>query len=732
MNTEDTRWDRGGTEKLRDTDRSVGETETTGREPDVYMGRSARETQLLELTRRARQGASVQTGRSAGSSRTQSEGDVRRSSRTEAGVETRSSRTQSEGDVRRSSRMETGAETRSSRIRSEEDVPRNSRIRGEEDTPRSSRIRSEEDTTRSSRIRGEEDAPRSSRTRTSEEKRRTVGAAAGTARASAARTARRTAAGADSTPAAGEGPVSDSYDARRAQREKRRREEMRARQERMRLIRLICAGCAALALVLLLFLGIRAVIRNTKSGQGKTTQTVSSGKKEVTVTDGKDQKAQEAQNGQNGQNGQEAQTETEPETQGRDLLAEAKLLAAGYDYDGAIALLGNYNGPEDVTKQIADWNKAKGECVAVNVDTVPHVFFHSLINDDRAFNADLIGADRVRQNNAAMTTSVEFDAMMEQMYNAGYVLVSLDDMCIKKKGEDGTVHVERNTSLMLPPGKKAFVLSIDDLSYYHSYGIGTQGYATRMLVDENGKPKCEYTDENGQTTIGDYDVVPRLDTFIENHPDFAYHGARGTVAMTGYNGVFGYRTNDYYKDVNDPHLDPDQILWLQEHPDFNWEEDCRRAKEVADAMKAEGWTFASHTYGHLNAGSCDLERLQHDHERWKTVNSPILGETDKIIFAFGADIGFVGEYTPNNAKYQYFKGEGFNIFCNVDGNIGWTEFGDTFMRTGRVALDGFTMYQAMTPDAPVHSVYANDYEALGISGIEGFFNKLRPTPINSE
>ena len=151
-----------------------------------------------------------------------------------------------------------------------------------------------------------------------------------------------------------------------------------------------------------------------------------------------------------------------------------------------------------------------------------------------------------------------------------------------------------------------------------------------------------------------------------------------------------------------------------------------------DAMKAEGWTFASHTYGHLNAESADLDRLQADHERWVTVNEPILGKVDKIIFAFGADIGHVGEYTGANRKFQYFKSQGMNIFCNVDGNIGWTEFGDTFMRTGRVALDGFTMYQAMTENAAVHSIYANDYETLGISGISEFFNQFRPTPIDSE
>ena len=196
--------------------------------------------------------------------------------------------------------------------------------------------------------------------------------------------------------------------------------------------------------------------------------------------------------------------------------------------------------------------------------------------------------------------------------------------------------------------------------------------------------------------------------------------------------MFGYRTNDYYKDINDPHLDPDQIQWLQDHPDYSFDEDCKNAKAVADALKAEGWTFASHTYGHLNATDASLDKLQHDNERWMATVQPIIGPTDKIIFAFGADIGPVGGYTSDNGKYQYFKGQGFNIFCNVDGNIGWTEFGDTYMRTGRVALDGFTMYQAMTPDAASHQIYASDYEKLGIHDVSSFFNSMRPTPIESE
>ena len=512
---------------------------------------------------------------------------------------------------------------------------------------------------------------------------------------------------------------------REAARQRRRAERMRA----LRIQRAILFGVVAVVLIVIIIVAVSCA--RGKGSSDALTGSAGSGNasgSSDTVTAGPDSSGPEDEaSGQDGGAAEEAAAESSG------TIAQAKLLAAGYDYDGAIELLESISDQDaSVQDIIADCTKRKAECVAVDVTRIPHVFFHSLINDDRAFKADLVGADRVRQNNAAMTTTVEFDAMIQQMYDAGYVMVGLDDMCIKTTDDNGVVHIAKNDSLMLPPDKKAFVLSIDDLSYYHSYGIGTQGYATRMLVDENGKPKCEYTNEEGVTTIGDYDVVPRIDTFIEQHPDFSYRGARGTVAMTGYNGVFGYRTNNYYKDINDPHLDPDQIQWLQEHPDFNWDEDCANAKAVADAMKAEGWTFASHTYGHLNAEGADLARLQADYERWVTVNEPVLGKVDKIIFAFGADIGRVGEYTDYNEKFRFFKSQGMNIFCNVDGNIGWTEFGDLYMRTGRVALDGFTMYQAMTENAAAHSIYAHAYETLGISGISEFFNKLRPTPIDSE
>ena len=103
---------------------------------------------------------------------------------------------------------------------------------------------------------------------------------------------------------------------------------------------------------------------------------------------------------------------------------------------------------------------------------------------------------------------------------------------------------------MLPQGKIPFVMSLDDLSYYHSYdGRGT---ATRMIIGEDGKPTCEYVQADGTTVTGSYDCVPLLDDFLEVHPDFSYKGAKGTIALTGYNGILGYRTDYCYRDRVDP------------------------------------------------------------------------------------------------------------------------------------------------------------------------------------
>ena len=89
-------------------------------------------------------------------------------------------------------------------------------------------------------------------------------------------------------------------------------------------------------------------------------------------------------------------------------------------------------------------------------------------------------------------------------------------------------------------------------------------------------------------------MVPLIDRFVEKHPDFSYRGARGIVALTGYNGILGYRTDISYE-TRPADLDDNKVEWLNAHPDFSLEKEREEAKKVAEAMKKEGWLFASHT-----------------------------------------------------------------------------------------------------------------------------------------
>ena len=389
-----------------------------------------------------------------------------------------------------------------------------------------------------------------------------------------------------------------------------------------------------------------------------------------------------------------SQEETEEQKREKK-IAEAKFLALTYDYDAAIEMLKSikdYEVLEEVQNLITQIEEEKAECVPVNMEEVTHIFYHSLIVDtERAF-ANHDTDNQAIGNNQWMTTIEEFNKITQEMYDRGYVLVSIHDLIEVTQDESGNT-VYKPATILLPKGKKAFVLSIDDVSYYHAYD--GYGYATKLVVDENGKVMNEYTDAEGNTTIGAYDVVPLMDQFIEEHPDASYRGAKGIIALTGYNGVLGYRTDETY-DLSNPDCDIHQQAWIKAHPDFTLENERAEAKKVADAMKENGWEFGSHTWGHLRVGDRNLESLQRDTEKWRKNVEPIVGQTDTIIFAHGQDLQGRGDYSDSNAKYQYFRSQGYTIFCNVDSNEYTTWFGDDYMRQGRRNLDGYRIYRNAT------------------------------------
>lgn len=380
-----------------------------------------------------------------------------------------------------------------------------------------------------------------------------------------------------------------------------------------------------------------------------------------------------------------------------EIAAQAEALAVQYDYDGAIELIQSVEGYDqnaDLISLLADYETGKSTLVATSPYEVTHVFFHSLVVDpERGFSlTGDAGWDSATAGFCQwMTTVDEFNAMMDQMYERGYVLVSINDLIERTTDENGVVHISPK-DVYLPEGKIPFVLSLDDLSYYHSYD--NRGTASKMIIGEDGTPTCEYIDAEGNTLVGSYDCVPLLDDFIEEHPDFSYKGAKGTIALTGYNGILGYRTDYCYRDRVE--LDADQEAWLNAHPDFDWEKECEEAKAVADCIKEDGWTFASHTWGHVKVGpNKSLPDLQTDTEKWLNYVEPLIGDTDIIIFAHGEDLASWNEDYGSSEKFQYMKSVGFNVFCNVDSSKYFVQIEDGFLRMGRRNLDGYRLWEAV-------------------------------------
>ncbi|MBQ2604712.1 MAG: polysaccharide deacetylase [Acutalibacteraceae bacterium] len=298
-----------------------------------------------------------------------------------------------------------------------------------------------------------------------------------------------------------------------------------------------------------------------------------------------------------------------------------------------------------------------------DVSKTPHIFFHSLIVDnDLAFDND----EDEDGYNLYMTTVGEFEAILEQLYENNYVLVSPHDLYIQTA--DGFIPNE----LMLPIQKKPIVISQDDVNYY-SYMTG-DGFATKIVI-KNGKPMCEYVLEDGSVSVGAYDLIPILDDFVAKHPDFSYNGAKATIAVTGFEGAFGYHNI----------IDPDS-------PEY--QKECNAVRQIAEALKADGYVLASHSYGHIQCGSADVETLQKDTNDWSEQIGSLIGKTDVFIYPYGdditSDVSFDSyEKTP---KFEILYNAGFRYFLNVDSSrSAWMQTGTRYFRGARRNIDGYRM-----------------------------------------
>ena len=370
---------------------------------------------------------------------------------------------------------------------------------------------------------------------------------------------------------------------------------------------------------------------------------------------------------------------SEAEAELQRILSEAESLAANYDYQAAIEKLDSYpdiaNNSEMLAKR-AEYVSTQSTMVEYkDYSQIPNLSFHVLIADPaRAFNdAELKG--KYNQN---FVTIDEFSKILQQLYDNGYVLVDFDDFVNVGQTVAGTDQYEPK-SIYLPQGKKPLMLTETMVNYFEymvdsnkdgTPDAGGAGFAHKLVIDGNGDIKAEYVDSNSNTLTGNYDFVPILEDFIKQHPDFSYRGARAILAVTGDQGIFGYRCNTSY---------------VSSKGNDYYEQEKAGALAIVQALKAKGYRLACFTYANGNYRNKNTAEITADLQSWTQQITPIIGSIDTFVFAQASNLS---DYTGSSFKAMYQTG--FRYFVSNDKSP-MTEINNTYVRQNRLMVTGETM-----------------------------------------
>ena len=369
------------------------------------------------------------------------------------------------------------------------------------------------------------------------------------------------------------------------------------------------------------------------------------------------------------------------------LLIQAAVLAKDYDYESALAILNTFSGNAEefsvlqAAKQ--EYQAAKDSLVLWDDPSkVVNLSFQLLIADPARAFTDRTYSSSFKKN---FVTTGEFSSILESLYANNYILVSLDDVYTTEITESGsTIYVAK--PLYLPAGKKPLLLTQTNVNY-SLYLVdsnddlkadkGGSGFAHRLVLNPDGSVSAEMVDSNGNTVVGDYDLVPILDKFIEQNPEFSYRGAKAILALTGYNGLFGYRT----------HADAKQKLG-----ETAYAEEVLGATAIANALRNNGYQLACYTYANVGYGSRSVAQIKSDLSGWTKEVTPILGDIDVLVFAQNSDISAQGAYSGD--KYNLLMDTGFRYFLGFcDTGKSWSLVSDNYVRQGRLLVGGANIAQ---------------------------------------
>lgn len=287
---------------------------------------------------------------------------------------------------------------------------------------------------------------------------------------------------------------------------------------------------------------------------------------------------------------------------------------------------------------------------------IHHVFFHSLV----IYPEMLKGNPNENSINMYMVTKDKFVEILNKLYQNDFILINTDLLY----DYDENNHKIKKRDIYLPQGKKPIVISIDDPSYpTRLYGAG---FANKMIY-KDGKFKTIVKNPRGEyIETDDGDVVPIVENFISDHPDFSWKGARGIIALTGFEGNFGYRT------------EPISSTSVSEK---------LKLKPIIDELKRHGWIMASHSFSHMmpfRLGEISMETLAWDIDTWNKEVRPLVGESHIFIGPFGQI------FHEGDPRRDLLVKAGFRELYGV-GMDEFEEYNPKYYSINRIDLDGFRL-----------------------------------------
>ena len=277
---------------------------------------------------------------------------------------------------------------------------------------------------------------------------------------------------------------------------------------------------------------------------------------------------------------------------------------------------------------------------------VEHIFFHPVVAyPELAFDGDS-ESDGIDD---FMVTVDEYNKILQSVYDKGYVLVDLGDVWSETTYVSGETKMVKNT-LYLPEGKKPLVISYDDTNYY-PYML-ENGFTYKLIIGDDGNIWSWGKDPQGNEVVSqDLDAITILDKFVKQHPDFSPFGAKGCLSLTGYCGILGYRTNTD---------SADNSAAFEE----NRQKEIEAVKPVVEELRRTGWTFGSHTWGHIRLGTLSLEKIQADTQRWFDEVGSLVGETNILFYPHG-ERPDGDDWFETGPVFEYLQSCGFRVLCSV-------------------------------------------------------------------